>query len=82
MSVITQRAQIELAVERLSRFAELQRTYAGQLNEIGERLVQSSLFTAYCDCRALGVGKRADQILANHGIAPVEHGRDREREPA
>jgi hypothetical protein len=62
------RAQTELALQRLGRFAALEREYAGQLNEAGVRLVRASTFSAYCDCRDLGVGKRADEILNQAGI--------------
>ncbi|MBM4416876.1 MAG: hypothetical protein FJ033_00955 [Chloroflexi bacterium] len=82
LAVLNQRAQIELAIERLTRFATFERIYAGQLNEIGERLLRASTFTAYCDCRALGVGKRADQIIAARGAATPTAGRNRELEPA
>jgi len=64
LATLPQRIQIELSLDRLTRFAGLEREYAGQLNAAGVRLLRSSTFAAYCDCRALGVGKRADQILA------------------
>jgi hypothetical protein len=70
LGVLSQRAQVELALQRLSRFAALEREYAGQLNEAGVRLVRASTFTAYCDCRALGMAKRADQILDRAGLPP------------
>jgi hypothetical protein len=73
LATLTQRAQIELAVQRLERFASLERDYRGQLNDAGVRLVRASTFSAYCDCRSLGVGKRADQILTRACVeaAPV-----------
>lgn len=72
-ATLTQRAQIELSLQRLERFATLERDYRGQLNHAGTRLVRASIFSAYCDCRALGVGKRGDQILNHAGVdsAPV-----------
>jgi hypothetical protein len=73
LATLSQRGQIELAVQRLERFASLEREYRGQLNGAGIRLVRASTFSAYCDCRTLGVGKRADQILSRAGVdtAPV-----------
>jgi hypothetical protein len=73
LATLTQRAQIELALQRLERFASLECDYRGQLNEAGVRLVRASIFSSYCDCRTLGVGKRADQILSHVGVetAPV-----------
>lgn len=62
--VLSQRAQIELALQRLARFASLEREYAGQLNDAGIRLLRACTFTAYCDCRSLGAVKRADDTLA------------------
>ena len=58
-------AQVELAIRRLSRLSALQREYGSQLNQAGVRLVRSSMFSAYCDCRALGLGDRARDILTN-----------------
>jgi hypothetical protein len=68
LTTLSQRAQTELALQRLGRFAALEREYAGQLNEAGVRLVRASTFSAYCDCRDLGVGKRAEHILAQAGL--------------
>jgi hypothetical protein len=68
LATLTQRAQIELALQRLERFATLERDYRGQLNDAGSRLVRASIFSAYCDCRALGVGKRGDQIVNRVGV--------------
>jgi hypothetical protein len=70
LGTLGHRDQIELALRRLGRFAALEREYAGQLNEAGVRLVRASTFSAYCDCRALGVGKRADRILTEAGVPP------------
>jgi hypothetical protein len=74
LTTLSPRAQTELALQRLGRFAALEREYAGQLNEAGIRLVRASTFWAYCDCRDLGVGKRADQILTQAGIPPRDLG--------
>ena len=68
LTTLSQRVQTELALQRLGRFVALEREYAGQLNEAGVRLVRASTFSAYCDCRDLGVGKRADQILSQAGV--------------
>jgi hypothetical protein len=56
-------AQVELALRRLSRLAALEREYGHQLNAAGRRLLRFSTFSAYCDCRALGLVERAGLIL-------------------
>jgi hypothetical protein len=58
-------AQVELALRRLSRFARLEREYGAQLNQAGLRLLRASTFSAYCDCRALGIADRASAALAD-----------------
>ena len=65
-------AQVDLALERLARLVRLDREYGPQLNEAGLRLLRASAFSAYCDCRALGIVARADKILA--GITSVPTG--------
>jgi hypothetical protein len=56
-------AQVELSLRRLRRMTALEREYGQQLNAAGQRLLRASTFTAYCDCRALGVEERARLIL-------------------
>ena len=56
-------AQVELALARLVRFARLEREYGAQLNDAGIRLLRASAFSAYCDCRALGIAERATAAL-------------------
>jgi hypothetical protein len=56
-------AQVDLALARLARFARLEREYGGQLNDAGLRLLRASAFSAYCDCRSLGIADRADAAL-------------------
>ncbi len=57
-------AQVELALRRLARFVRLEREYGAQLNHAGVRLLRASTFSAYCDCRRLGVAAQAAAILA------------------
>lgn len=68
LTAIQRQAQLELAVKRLSRLTRLQREYGPQLNEAGMRLLRASTFSAYIDCRALGLVEQAREIL--HGPAP------------
>jgi hypothetical protein len=63
MSSLPRRDLIELSLRRLSRLTTLQREYGGQLNEAGLRLLRATTFSAYCDCRALGVGDRALALI-------------------
>ena len=75
-------AQVELALHRLRRFARLEHEYGAQLNDAGLRLLRASTFSAYCDCRMLGVADRAVEALrtvaaeavaaeTTAGVAPV-----------
>ena len=64
-------AQVELALRRLSRFARLEREYGGQLNEAGLRLLRASTFSAYCDCRTLGIADRAAAALTDTFVEPT-----------
>lgn len=56
-------AQIDMALQRLERFTTLEHEYGDRLNEMGLRLLRASTFAAYCDCRALGIGARAQTII-------------------
>lgn len=56
-------AQVELALARLLRFARLEREFGAQLNDAGLRLLRASAFSAYCDCRTLGIADRAESAL-------------------
>ena len=56
-------AQVDLSLRRLGRLAALEREYGDQLNPAGLRLLRASTFSAYCDCRALGLEDRARLIL-------------------
>jgi len=57
-------AQVELALRRLARFVRLEREYGAQLNHAGLRLLRACTFSAYCECRRLGVAAQAAAILA------------------
>jgi hypothetical protein len=63
LAQIQRQAQVELALRRLDRLAQLEREYGAQLNDAGLRLLRASTFSAYCDCRALGLTDRANQLL-------------------
>jgi hypothetical protein len=62
-------AQVDLALRRLGRLANLEREYGHQLNAAGRRLLRVSTFSVYCDCRALGLADRAGLILGQLGSA-------------
>lgn len=64
-------AQVELALGRLVRFARLEREFSAQLNEAGLRLLRASTFSAYCDCRTLGVAERAAAALRDGLCEPA-----------
>lgn len=74
-------AQVELALRRLSRFARLEREYGPQLNEAGQRLLRASTFSAYCDCRALGIADRAASALKDACTAASPAGESLETAP-
>ena len=63
LAAMHRQAQVELSLRRLSRLTTLEREYGHQLNAAGLRLLRASTFTAYCDCRALGIEDRARLIL-------------------
>lgn len=60
---LQRQALVELSLRRLSRLTTLQREYGGQLNDAGLRLLRSTTFSAYCDCRSLGVADRALALI-------------------
>jgi hypothetical protein len=64
-------AQVDLSLRRLGRLAALEREYGDQLNPAGLRLLRASTFSAYCDCRALGLEDRARLILGQRRPAGV-----------
>jgi hypothetical protein len=49
---------------RLQRLLRLRRQHEQDLNQQGVRLLDHSIFAAYCDCRDLGAETRARTILA------------------
>jgi hypothetical protein len=50
-------------VERLRRLLRLRRDHYCQLNEAGLRLLDRSIFAAYCDCLDVGAGSFAQHLL-------------------
>ncbi|MEX2247107.1 MAG: hypothetical protein WEC75_10510 [Dehalococcoidia bacterium] len=50
-------------LNRLRRLLRLRRDHFDELNEQGLRLLDRSIFAAYCDCLDIGHGDAARQIL-------------------
>jgi len=50
-------------LERLQRLLRLRGQHERDLNAQGLRLLNRSIFTAYCDCREVGAGEEARRIL-------------------
>lgn len=53
----------EAYLKRLRRLLRLRRDHRNQLNEAGVRLLDRSIFAAYCDCLDTGVGFTAQHLL-------------------
>jgi hypothetical protein len=62
-------AQIELALNRLARFVDLERRFGPELNDAGQRLVRLSTFSVFCEARRLGVERRAGTVLRDGSAA-------------
>ncbi len=52
-------------LERLERLLRLRREHHQDLNRQGLNLLDRSIFTAYCDCRDLGVVEEARRVLCD-----------------
>jgi hypothetical protein len=50
-------------LQRLRRLLRLRRDHHCQLNEVGLRLLDRSIFAAYCDCLDVGAGSFAQHVL-------------------
>lgn len=50
-------------LERLERLLDLRRQHEQELNQQGLRLLDHSVFAAYCDCRDVGGEEEAQAIL-------------------
>ncbi|MEX2158176.1 MAG: hypothetical protein WEB04_02120 [Dehalococcoidia bacterium] len=61
-------------LQRLQRLLRLRREHEQELNQQGLRLLDRSLFAAYCACRDAGAEEEARAILRREGIhmAPPE----------
>lgn len=53
----------EAYLKRLRRLLRLRRDHRNQLNEVGVRLLDRSIFAAYCDCLDVGAGFPAQHLL-------------------
>jgi hypothetical protein len=50
-------------LQRLRRLLRLRRDHFDELNEQGLRLLDRSIFAAYCDCIDIGQGEAAKAVL-------------------
>jgi len=50
-------------IQRLRRLLRLRRDHIDELNEQGLRLLDRSIFAAYCDCLDIGQGEAAKAVL-------------------
>jgi hypothetical protein len=55
-------------VQRLRRLLRLRRDHHPQLNEVGLRLLDRSIFAAYCDCLDVGAGSLAQHLLRDEQL--------------
>jgi len=58
-------------LERLRRLLHLRRQYERELNARGLRLLDRSVFAAYCDCRDIGAEEQACALLREAHV-PVD----------
>jgi len=64
-------------VQRLRRLLRLRRDHDCQLNDVGLRLLDRSIFAAYCDCRDVGADSFAQHLLRQEqfqGLQPPPKG--------
>ena len=64
------RALQEVYLQRLRRLQRLRQLHEEELNRQGIRLLDRSLFAAYCDCRDIGAEEGARAILRGGGFDP------------
>ncbi len=50
-------------LRRLRRMVRLRHQHSQDLNQQGLRLLDRSIFAAYCDCRDVGAGHKARDVL-------------------
>jgi hypothetical protein len=63
LTVSTLAAQRSVYLRRLERLQRLRLQHESALNQRGIRLLDRSVFAAYCACRDIGVEPEARQIL-------------------
>lgn len=59
----------EVYLRRLKRLLRIRHQHEQELNQQGIRLLDHSVFAAYCDCRAIGVEEEARQVLRQANVA-------------
>ena len=63
ITISTPAAQRSVYLQRLERLQRLRLQHEGELNPRGIRLLDRSVFAAYCACREIGAEQEALQIL-------------------
>lgn len=63
----------EIFLQRLQRLQQLRQRHQRQLNGHGLRLLDRSVFAAYCDCRDAGAEEEARAFLRNADCVLDEH---------
>ncbi|MHB8376838.1 MAG: hypothetical protein ACYDEB_07765 [Dehalococcoidia bacterium] len=58
-------------LSRLRRLLRLRRDHFDELNEAGLRLLDRSIFSAYCDCLDIGQGEAARGVLKDVRLTVV-----------
>ncbi len=62
-AVLQEEALRDVYLQRLERLVQLRQRHYYDLNEQGLRLLDHSIFAAYCDCRDLGAEENARGAL-------------------
>lgn len=59
-------------LRRLRRLLQLRKNHEGQLNFVGIRLLDKSIYATYCDCVSVGALDAAQEVLRQATIALPE----------
>ncbi len=62
----------QMYLRRLQRLLEIRKSYEGQLNFEGMRLIDKSIYSTYCDCLAVNSLEAAQEVLRRAIMAVAE----------
>jgi hypothetical protein len=62
----------QMFLRRLQRLLEIRKSYQGQLNFEGTRLIDKSIYATYCDCLAVDSLEAAQEVLRRATVAVAD----------